>query len=113
MTLHAIQRAAERYGITLTHDDLRRMVQDITQGRALLCRRAQNGKLPIYATDLGGQAVRVVYDPADARVVSVLPRTVQPQMRHRVDQQARARCSGKPEPRRQRGIYEEDLTEDA
>lgn len=76
--IHAEQRALERYGIAATQQDWDALVLAITDsvmGRSnsawLLGR--QNDGTEKWLAPLAGVAVRVVYCPRQARVITVLP----------------------------------------
>ena len=89
---HAKARGAERYGLVLTNDDLKGIVQDIQRGKATLvekqsrrvtifdvtvwrpamepygalCREIEGVQVPVVA--------RVVYDKERGQIASFLPR---------------------------------------
>lgn len=76
---HASLRAEERYGLPLTDADLTKFVLDITdtvtrtRTAALLQRRQPDGREVWLVRARCGIAMRVVYAPQDAAVVTVLP----------------------------------------
>jgi len=75
---HAAVRAAERHGLSVTTADLRSAFLDIVdtmagvRRAAVLLLRADDGT-ERWLVRLAGQAVRVVYIPESARIVTVLP----------------------------------------
>lgn len=77
-TRHAIDRAAERYGVTATEDDFAVLVCDLldtltgVRASAVRLRRLPSG-LEHWLARLCGVAVIVVYAPDLARVLTVLP----------------------------------------
>jgi len=77
-TDHAIHRAAERYGIAFEYSEWAQMLLDIMDTAAgvrvaamLAGKSAQVEELHVF---LGGVAVRAVYDPMTATVVTIAPR---------------------------------------
>ena len=98
-TAHAIVRAAERYGLTLTIADLDQMMLDITSAKlgepstALLGGLQTDGK-ERWFVQAKGVALRVIYSPHDARVITILSLggTLEPRwMSHRQKQRGRGR----------------------
>lgn len=76
---HAARRAAERYGAQLAAEDFSAMAMDIIatvagerRAAALLHRTTPEREIWLVRMP-GGPAVRVVYAPASAVIVSVLP----------------------------------------
>lgn len=98
---HAQQRAAERYGLDLSQDDLSAIRLAIGQGRALLLKRHRDGKEE-YAVETHGQRLHVVMSPS-ATIITVLPNRTGPQFLARIDRTYRGNVRRKPEPRRTRG----------
>lgn len=73
VTHHARQRMAERHGRDLTPAEWLALVCDILDGRAVLLRAMPpNGSGEIWAVRMGDMALRVVWQPLDGSVVSVL-----------------------------------------
>ena len=77
-TEHAIHRAAERYGVAFDYAEWAQMLLDIMDTAAgvrvaalLAGKSAQVEEWHVY---LGGVAVRAVYDPRTATVVTIAPR---------------------------------------
>lgn len=78
-TNHALQRTAERYGIEATYEEWRGLLLDIWAavegaGTAMLLGRTRHGR-ERWLGRLGVTPVIAVYDPVDARVLTVLPPT--------------------------------------
>lgn len=76
---HAARAAAVRYGVALDESDFRMMVLAIVAvvsgivAPAMLLARARQGR-EIWLTQIPyGPAVRVVYSPTFARIITVLP----------------------------------------
>ena len=76
---HAVSAASARYGVMLDEADFAAMVSDIVlaaagDGRAaLLLTRQWNGREVWLARVPAGPAVRVVYSPLSACIITVLP----------------------------------------
>lgn len=68
---HAIERAKERYGVTLTWRDLCAMAKKIADGDALLQMTQPDGKQH-YLVSYDGRAFRAVYSVTQA-IVTFLP----------------------------------------
>jgi hypothetical protein len=71
VTDHAQARAYERLGRNLTHSEWLAVVAAITARRAALLRRQDARE--VYAVALGGIVLRVVWEPHQAMVVTLLP----------------------------------------
>lgn len=76
-TAHALLRAAERYGIDASAADWRGLLLDIWAavegaGTAMLLRRNADG-IERWLGRLGATPVIAVYDPTQARILTVLP----------------------------------------
>ncbi len=77
-TDHAADQLAERYGFVATEDEWQRAVLDIIDvvgglgARALLLRRQGNGR-ELWLARLAGRPMRLVYQPALAMFITVLP----------------------------------------
>lgn len=69
-SLHARERAFQRYGHYITND--REIVRQITAGAACRVCELDNAKL-LYVVRLGQQSAFVVYDPKGKAVVTCLP----------------------------------------
>jgi hypothetical protein len=83
ISTHAVQRALERYGVTMTDDLATTMILDITdtvlglRSAALMVRRDPPCHLhwlsrETWLVHLAGHQARVVYCPETASVVTVL-----------------------------------------
>jgi hypothetical protein len=78
--VHALRRAAERYGLELNESTYRELVNRIRKpGRkgnkpAILVER-QSLRVSVWDIDLDGKMVRVVYDRTRKNIVTFLPRT--------------------------------------
>jgi len=70
--VHAVRRAAERYGLSMNHRKLRILVDDIQKGRGEFVRR-QSHRVSIWRIDVEGHSVRVVYDKLRKTIVTFLP----------------------------------------
>ncbi len=70
---HAQRRAAERYGIVLTEEELKKIVKKIDSGQAGLVHR-ESSRIQILDVECGSKLVRVVYDLRRKALVTVLPR---------------------------------------
>ena len=70
---HAQRRAAERYGIVLTKEDLKKIVRKIESGQAGVVYR-ESPRIQILDVECGSKIIRVVYDLRRKAVVTVLPR---------------------------------------
>ena len=97
---HAQQRAAERYGLDLSQDDLSAIRLAIGQGRALLLKR--DGVKETYAVEAKGKCLRVVIS-RDGTIITVLPIGSDKRFLARIDRTYRGNVRRKPEPRRTRG----------
>ena len=77
---HAVEQAQARYGVRLDDGDFAAMVRDILAvvdgeaAPALLLARMQRGREIWLLRIPAGPAVRVVYSPISAQIVTVLPR---------------------------------------
>lgn len=69
---HARDRAAERLGRDLTREEWLAAVERILERRAVLMCRTPNGS-EHYLHEIGGVALRLVWQPAFGLVVTVLP----------------------------------------
>lgn len=69
---HAQRRARGRYGVHLNRADLDAMVRQIQAGKATFLRR-QSGRVSLFAVDMQGLRVPVVYDRKRKTIVTVLP----------------------------------------
>lgn len=77
---HAVERAQQRYGITLGEPDFAAMVGDIIaallgerRDALLISHRLEQGREIWLVRIPGGPAVRVIYNPFLAVIVTVLP----------------------------------------
>lgn len=71
---HAIDRARERYGLTLTADDLGQIGADIRAKKSMIVARQDNGReIHVVRTGPHQQLARVLWAPADGVVVTFLP----------------------------------------
>jgi len=70
--VHAIRRAAERYGLRIGKRTLQRLVADIQQGRGTFIRR-QSNRVSLWQLNVEGRPVRVVYDRLRKTIVTFLP----------------------------------------
>ncbi len=87
---HAIQRAQERYGITLTAEHLRRMVAQIKVGCTLRMRQHSDG-CETHAVRIEDIVVRAVYDPRMDKIMTILP----PGRKKRMSRRLKAGRSGR------------------
>lgn len=77
---HAVVQAATRYGVRLDDVDFAAMVEDIIASladgacRALMTQQQPNGREIWIVRIPAGPAVRVVYEPRLAMIITVLPR---------------------------------------
>ena len=71
-TGHASDQLFERYGINATEFDWIESFLDVVDGRSLLLARQGNGR-ERRLLRVAGEPVIVVYEPASARFVTVLP----------------------------------------
>lgn len=71
-TDHALKRARERHGVDVQRAEQIRLFLAITEGRALLLRRTPDGREE-FAMEVQGTALRLIYDPFFAMVITVLP----------------------------------------
>lgn len=74
MTLHARQRAHERYGLHLTAEDIEALQSDIGAGRAV--RLANGGRRAEWLLGVRGIAAKVA--TVDGVIVTFLPRGHRP-----------------------------------
>lgn len=72
VTRHAWERAAERLGRPLSRQEWRQVVLDITEGRAVLLLRQNDGSEILLVT-VGTVAMRLVWMPDPGCVRTVLP----------------------------------------
>ncbi|HVH77971.1 MAG TPA: hypothetical protein VM782_01155 [Stellaceae bacterium] len=70
---HAMQRASERYGLTLDRKLHKEILDKIQRGHCRLIQR-QSLRVAIYDITLPEATVRVVYDRKRHELVSFLPR---------------------------------------
>jgi hypothetical protein len=69
---HAIERARERYGLTLDRWDLLAIASIIRAGKTVLTRRQRDGR-EVHALEYRGVAVVALYDLRDRCVTTFLP----------------------------------------
>lgn len=74
MTTHAITRAAERYGLSLTERDLAAIRSNILVGNALLLSNNSDG-CQVLAVIFNGVAMRLIYAPFTQSILTFLPKT--------------------------------------
>lgn len=74
---HAIERAAERYGLDVTIADLKRVAEDIRSGEAVLVGRQNDGNEE-WLAKIKGTVVRLVTNAARNFVITILPRNAKP-----------------------------------
>ena len=76
---HAVQRAAERHGIGLSHDLAESIALDIigsvdgTNPTALMLARCQRRRTEVWLVNVHGRDLHVVWCPERAVIVTVLP----------------------------------------
>lgn len=76
---HTAERARERYGLQIEQSDYRKAERSIRTGQVPLELRYRAGETTVTVlVKLKGKRVRVVYDLATERIVTVLPRVVGP-----------------------------------
>lgn len=72
---HAIERALERYGLTITISQIKEMARNIREGGGVLLRRAHAlGAHDRYLVRHGDRDVIVVYSAMSHQIVTILPR---------------------------------------
>ena len=70
---HSLRRCRERYGLRLTNEDYRMLVQRIQCNGAKFIER-QSNRLTVWETDLpDGQRARIIYDSKSKQIVTALP----------------------------------------
>lgn len=69
---HSMQRAAQRYGVTLNGETRARIIAEIRGGRSRMVKR-QSNRVTIHDLELDGKRLRVVYDRHRAELVTFLP----------------------------------------
>lgn len=62
----------ERFGVWIGSKQMREMIRDIQEGRAV-CRAKQSNRLSVFNVDYAGQKVAVVYDKQRKSLVTALP----------------------------------------
>lgn len=70
--LHAKRRFKERFGISLQHNRLQRIVRDIQEGRSVVV-EVQSNRLTVHKIVIDDTTVCVVYDKHRKNIVTVLP----------------------------------------
>lgn len=70
-TRHARRRFRERCAVAVSAGDLRRLVADIQAGRLKFVER-QSTRVTVFAADIDGEAMHVVYDRKHKTIVTVL-----------------------------------------
>lgn len=70
---HAKRRAAERYNVVVSSDDLKTVVQRIQSGRCTLLQK-QSNRVSLFDVDIHGTVYRVVYDKKRHSIVTFLPK---------------------------------------
>lgn len=78
---HAAERAAERYGVGLSVDDLQAMAEIIRAGKSTRLSDRRNG-MEQHLVLLKGRAFRVVSAPNTGRVITVLDPIGKPRSKH-------------------------------
>lgn len=68
---HAQARALERHGINLGPKECRQVAKDIVMGRAILLRR--NGHIEEWLVKVREKAIRLVFNPKQCKIITVLP----------------------------------------
>lgn len=68
---HAIERARERYGISLIEADIIKMRAEIMEGRSLLSSKDVRGE--VHLIQYLGTPMKVCWNPGQRDIVSVLP----------------------------------------
>lgn len=69
---HAMLRGAQRYGLTLTIEDLKAMTKAIQRNKGTLLARLENGK-SAWLLPWKGQHIKLVMSPDLWKVVTLLP----------------------------------------
>lgn len=80
--IHAIERAIERVGVALSLDDLRGMAKKIEDGGAFRLTDRRGG-MRQYVVTWKGSSFRVVYNPDQQRILTVLDPIGAPRKRGR------------------------------
>lgn len=71
---HVQTRARERYGVFLSAADVDHLAEKCRAGKGVLVRKAtRDNPTTAILVDFEGVAMPLVYDPANGRVVTVLP----------------------------------------
>lgn len=70
---HAIDRAAERYGLQLTPDQIRQLEVRCERGGGVLVARLPNG-CEKRALACEGRDIVVIWNPAHGRIVTIVPK---------------------------------------
>ena len=78
MTQHALQRAAERAGLTMTPHDLATVSGLIEHGAAAYVADDSNPHRTHWVVPFAGRSLPVVYDERGGAIVTVLPRVPHP-----------------------------------
>lgn len=71
--VHARRRSAERFGVCLTSEAEREIVEKIRSGRATFIRR-QSNRVSLFGVIFAGKETVVVYDRSRGTVVTLIPR---------------------------------------
>lgn len=71
--IHARKRAAERFGVHLTHEAEREILDKITNGKATFIKKESN-RVSLFGVIFAGKETVVVYDRARKTIVTLMPR---------------------------------------
>lgn len=71
--LHARRRAAERFGVHLTNEAEREILDKITSGKATFIRK-ESHRVSVFGVIFAGKETVVVYDRERKTIVTLMPR---------------------------------------